>query len=298
MYDTTHPGISILIPIYNYPVGPLIKDLEHQLEQIENPYEIICIDDASSETVRILNRSMKSYSLQYSELSYNAGRSAIRNILARAARYPLIIFLDNDSRIFHSSFIRNYIKHSLSQVVVGGRVYAASPPELPFLLHWTVGRAREVKPASERQKSPYYSFMFNNLMMHKHVYLSIGLDESIKNYGHEDTKFGEKLKEGNINIIHIDNAVVHEGLDDTESFLKKTIEGVENLFKISKEGYGTSSSLFKLFNFINNYHAVKMVLWMLQPFYALMLKNLRSQHPSLKIYDLYKLYHLLKIARR
>ena len=36
------------------------------------------------------------------------------------------------------------------------------------------------------------------------------------------------LKEKNIAVTHIDNPVIHAGLDDTESFLKKTKEGKES----------------------------------------------------------------------
>jgi len=40
--------ISVLIPVYNYKVQPLIEVIHAQLSQIIIDFEIICIDDASN----------------------------------------------------------------------------------------------------------------------------------------------------------------------------------------------------------------------------------------------------------
>ena len=46
--------LSILIPVYNFDVLPLVKKLNMELTKVDFLYEIICIDDASdNQTLRL-----------------------------------------------------------------------------------------------------------------------------------------------------------------------------------------------------------------------------------------------------
>lgn len=71
--------LSILIPIYQFDVRPLIIDLLLQAGELDIPYELLCFDDGSSEDIRALNRELVALpGVIYREMPQNMGRSRIR----------------------------------------------------------------------------------------------------------------------------------------------------------------------------------------------------------------------------
>ena len=75
--------LSILLPVYNFDVRKLVKQLHEQGNMLEIPFEIICTDDGSEEEFKNLNSELeKLYSVSYQELKNNLGRSKIRNYLS------------------------------------------------------------------------------------------------------------------------------------------------------------------------------------------------------------------------
>jgi hypothetical protein len=54
----------------------------------------------------------------------------------------------------------------------------------------------------------------------------------LKQYGHEDTLLGYQLKKAGVEILHINNGLLHEGLESNRDFLNKTKLGIENLSKL------------------------------------------------------------------
>ena len=105
-------AVSILLPVYNWPIGALLTAL-HQQAAAEPGlrFEILAFDDASPDLAqRAANRAAVTglpY-VRYHELPLNAGRAAIRNQLAAAARYPWLLFLDADSDLPDDRFLRRY----------------------------------------------------------------------------------------------------------------------------------------------------------------------------------------------
>lgn len=293
MGEADHSGISVLIPIYNYDVVSFVAELSKQGSHLKIPFEIICIDDCSDELWKVKNRNglMHYSTVVYQELEYNVGRSKIRNLLAKTARFSSLIFLDCDSGLHSNKFLETYWRYHEHPVVVGGRAYSLNLPEDPdYFLHWTIGSARETMNASKRSLQPYKSFMFNNVCIQKKCFLEILLDEQIKTYGHEDTKFGYLLEQKKIPILHIDNSTLHIGLDRNEAFLHKTKEGIKNLFRLTEQGFGRDTKLFQYYSILKSIYGLKVFLIV----YNTILKkkverNLRSYHPSLVYFDLYKL---------
>jgi len=101
--------LSVLIPIYNYKVTHLLLELILQLEDVNILYEIICIDDSSTEFNRenlIIETFKNVTSLK---LENNIGRSKIRNLLTKKATYRWLLFLDSDVLPKNNNFIQKYI---------------------------------------------------------------------------------------------------------------------------------------------------------------------------------------------
>ena len=123
--------LSILIPVYNFNIVPLVTELHEQATKASIPFEIIVLDDCSSELLRHQNKDVVNFpGVRFLELEKNIGRARIRNRLAEMAVYSTLLFLDCDSEIPS----KNYIKHYLPWcdrllVVCGGRSYKPDPPD-------------------------------------------------------------------------------------------------------------------------------------------------------------------------
>lgn len=125
--------LSVCIPIYNFDVTGLVKALSQQAERLYYPVEIICIDDSSDKFFQLANNVVCSKLGKYIQLPQNVGRAKIRNLFLDYAQYNHLLFLDCDSVIFSSSFLRKYIDaifESYPEVIVGGRVYNKFRPSV------------------------------------------------------------------------------------------------------------------------------------------------------------------------
>jgi hypothetical protein len=288
-------GLSILIPIYNYDIRQLASSLVKQGELLNIPFELLCFDDGSSSHFKKINQEIAGLkNTNYKELPENIGRTRIRNKLALASTFSCLLFLDCDSKIIKEDFLKTYLSHAEEgKVVPGGTVYGEKASK-EYSLRWKFGKEREERTAATRSKAPYESVHINNLLADKTTYLLHQLDEKITTYGHEDTKFGYALKKSGVTILHVDNPVEHLGLETNEVFLEKTKEAIKNFYKLTKEGYGKDTKLFKSYKKINLF-PIKFLFF---TFYNLrrhvINKNLLSSNPSLFNFDLFKLMLLLE----
>jgi hypothetical protein len=96
-------------------------------------------------------------------------------------------------------------------------------------LRWKYGRWREQRKASERNKHPYTDFSTFNILIDKSVFSKIRFYEELKQYGHEDTLLSFQLKNAGIKILHIDNNLIHAGIESNREYLDKVKLSLENL---------------------------------------------------------------------
>ena len=259
--------LSILIPVYNFDIRDLVKTLRTQLKDSNISFEILCYDDCSSNVfLKNVNEQISILeNVQYIKLPANIGRSKIRNLLACDAKYSYLLFMDCDSKITSENFIRNYLSHCKENLVIfGGRCYDPSPPKDSKYFRWYYGIKKEQKTAFERQKNPYYSFMSNNFLITRSLFLTIKFEENIKEYGHEDTLFGYQLYLKNIPIDHIDNALEHIGLEPANIFLQKSKQAVDSLYfiihsKISDRKFYHSVTLLNYYLLVDKLRLKKAV---------------------------------------
>ena len=288
--------LSLCIPTYNYDVGRLVKELHLQAEKAGYPFEILLMDDASEEKFREMNQAIDLEAVRYIQLNENIGRSRIRNRLAGEAKYSCLLFMDCDSAVASPQYIENYTYFFDSQTVCcGGRIYEDKKPADSTYLRWKYGVARECASAPERRKNPNAGFQTNNFLIHKDIFEKVKFNEALDGYGHEDTLFGLELLGQGITIQHIDNPLIHLGLESASGFLKKTENGIVNLHKVEwvlrgkYPEYINHSRLMKSKLFLQKFHlsgfASKLFNLMQQP----MKNNLLSKNPSLLIFDLYRL---------
>lgn len=295
--------LSVLIPVYNFDIRELVKTLSNQASLLNIPFEIIVIDDASDLKFREINQVIASDAgVAYSEEPVNIGRSKIRNKLAARAKFKYLLFLDCDSAVASDQFVANYINNiNKAPVIYGGTIYNTGDDLEPqYMLHWLHGIKREQSKAIERNEQPNRSFKTNNFFIEKDILNKVFFNEKIKGYGHEDTLFGYELDKENVTIYHIDNPVVHLGLETSEVFLKKTREGIENLQRIMIVN-GNEKRLIKDVTLLSYYKRLKkfrMAAFFRYFFYRMefrLRKNLLSKRPRLFYFDLYKLGYLCSL---
>lgn len=298
--------ISILIPVYNFSIVSLVTALHKQATRAGIPFEIIVLDDCSSALLRDQNKEVGSMSgVRLLELDKNIGRSRIRNRLADMAQYENLLFMDCDSEIPASSYIENYLHFCNKEMVVcGGRIYRSEPPEEPeYLLRWVYGISKEQIADSVRNVTPYRSFMTNNFLIAKTILRQIQFDESIIQYGHEDTLFGLELKKKGIIVKHINNPLIHNGLEISSEFLRKTAEGVDNLLTLLQDGKIDRNDiqdikLLKAYDWISKLRLIGGYLLFYSLISNAVMRNLLGSNPSIFAFDLYKLSLVSQLIRK
>lgn len=289
--------LSICIPIYAYDVRPLVQQLHAQAQSLQLPWEIRLLDDASPAQWQEINAELdKLPGVHFDQLPQNIGRAAIRNELARRARYDYLLFLDGDGMPEDQDFLARYVSCLHPQhLLCGGRTYAPQAPADPQLfLHWYYGQQQEVRSAAQRQQQPYLGFMTNNFVVARSVLAQIPFDERITTYGHEDTLFGQAVATAGLQIMHLDNPVRHLGLEPATEWLHKQEEAVVNLCKISRRFPQLDTRLLRWGRQLQRWPVVaRACLKIIPPLLPLMQRHLLHRRPPrLWVLALLKLYWL------
>ncbi len=98
--DAAVPGLSVVVPIFNERdnVGPLHDALTHALQLYGRPYEIVLVDDGSSDGTRDVLRELAAIdpNLRVVMFRRNYGQTAAMAAGFRAARGRTIVSMDGD----------------------------------------------------------------------------------------------------------------------------------------------------------------------------------------------------------
>jgi glycosyltransferase involved in cell wall biosynthesis len=297
-------GLSVLIPVFNRDVAVLVNSLLVQAGAWPGPVEICLLDDKSTDDYRQLNRRLAGQAgVAYGELPANVGRAAIRNKLVDSALHERLLLLDNDSLLPDGQFIARYAQAigtlPVAGLVIGGTAYEATPPANPALrLRWHYGRIREMRPATVRQRDPGGQLTINNALVAKELLQRFPLDERLSGYGHEDTSFGLALARAGVTVRHLDNPVLHDGLEPAGVFLEKSRQAVRNLAQVLRtDGLGADTRLARAATRLRRLGLAGAAGAALVALAPALRRNLLSAHPSLRALDMLKLGWLLAELR-
>jgi hypothetical protein len=180
-------------------------------------------------------------------------------------------------------------------VICGGSTYSDTPPGDPDkILRWKFGRNREQRKASERNKHPHSGFSTFNVLMEKSVFSKLRFNEELKQYGHEDTLLGYQLKKAGIEVLHIDNPLVHEGVESNREFINKTKLGIENLSHLydivtDKRAFSSAVTMLRIYNRLNHLRLTRILAGIYINYRDKMEIRLDSADPSLLLFDFYKI---------
>lgn len=282
--------LSILIPTRDFDCCKLAMALQQQAQEQNLPYEIIIGEDGSSPQGLKLNEKIANLpGCSILSLEQNVGRSKIRNILADKAKGENIMFIDSDAIVEKELFLHTYMKAlETDSVVCGGLYHADKLYDKNCTLRYKYEKnADKHRKAAERSKRPYDNFATFCFAIRRELFMKIKFDEEIRQYGYEDTLFGHKLQELGVTIKHIDNPLLHTGLESNAIYLSKVEESLKTLSAIqSKIG---STPLIRCYNKLRSMHLINSVSALWRNLKPLLRKNLLSKKPSLFILNIYKI---------
>ena len=251
--------ISLLVPVYDYDIISLVHGMKNALGKVDEFSEILIGDDGSSPEYKEKYKSLVEEGVKLISSEKNIGRAAIKNRLAMEASGDFLLFIDADTvlRGTAEAYFRKWLPMiPLYKVICGGIYYHDAPPGDPDkLLRWKYGKWSEQRKASEKNKNPHEWFSTFNVLIEKKIFSKIRFNEELKQYGYEDTLMGYQLKKAGIDILHIDNGLIHEGLETNKEFLNKTKLGIENLSKLydnvtDKRTFSRTVKILRTYNWL------------------------------------------------
>lgn len=289
--------ISLLIPVKDYDIVALVHSMRSAIGKVPELIEILIGDDGSTAEFREKYRALEGNGVRLVVSEKNIGRAAIRNRLALEAAGDHLLFIDADAMVpaTAEAYILKWLPAAgQAKVLSGGILYHDSPPGDPDkLLRWKYGRMREQKKAVERNKHPNAGFSTFNVMIDKSVFAKIRFNEELRQYGHEDTLMGYQLQKAGIRILHIDNGLIHEGLESNKEFLTKTKLGIENLSKLydkvtDKRAFSETVGMLSRYNNLRALHLTRVLAGVFIKYRDRMEIRLDSSKISLNLFAFYK----------
>jgi glycosyltransferase involved in cell wall biosynthesis len=274
----------------------LVSALASLLTREKTPGEIILLDDASDLSYQANNMKLAEQDfIVYYHSEVNKGRSISRRQLAELAKYEYLLFLDCDIKIISPEYISRYaeqIKHGVD-VCSGGLVYdETEPDEHKYKLHWHYGTHRESRKSF---------FLSSNFLVRKNVFLELQDAPLLNQYGHEDTLWGILFKKNGRQMQFIDNPVQHEGVEEVHTYIKKSLQAVENLLVLENLLGGNELAahvkLYEYYKKFEKYHLTGLVAWAEKIYHKTIMENLAGYSPSLKYFDWLRLAHFIRLKK-
>jgi len=289
--------ISLLIPVRDYDIIALVHSMRSCIGRIPELTEIIIGDDGSSPENKAKYKSLEGDGVRVLDSPVNIGRAAIRNRLALEAKGDFLLFIDADTMIpgTAEAYIQKWIPvMSYAMVACGGVIYQKSPPGDPDkILRWKHGRKKDELKASERNKRPYQKFSTFNVLFDRTIFSKLRFNEDLKQYGHEDTLMSYQLRKAGIKIHHIDNGLLHEGIESNREFLNKTKLGIENLSKLydivtDKITFSSTVRMLQIYNLLRIFRLTLILAGIYIRYRERMEIRIDSSNPPLWLFRFYK----------
>ena len=151
-----------------------------------------------------------------------------RLLLAEKSQYEFLLFIDVDTTPSNENFLKNYLAQlHKGRIIFGGCNYK-NPENKNSSLRYKFGKEREEINFAVRNKNPYKYISSNNFICERDLLFDILTRIDNISYGN-DYIFGSILKKIKIDILHIDNPVLVNNIDENSIFIKKTHQALENL---------------------------------------------------------------------
>lgn len=242
MTDRVAGTLSILIPVFNWPVQQLVDELRAEIarEALTRRVDIHLFDDGSSPECAAALRALESPvgqwpAVKVHSVGRNVGRSDARNELLAHSTGDWVLFLDADVLPDSDRFISRYLNAAASshnEAFCGGLSYrrcADVAPEERFYFRYS-SRASVATPDVRNRRAWAWVFT-SNMLVSRRLVQSCPFDPGFSGYGYEDLEWGIRLDQHG-GVMHIDNAVTHLGLLTKRVLQRKTREAASNFARM------------------------------------------------------------------
>ncbi len=290
--------LSVLIPVYNWDITSLVKEIHHQCSELAIDFEIIVLDDFSPDlNLRKINSELKLGNYNYVQSGKNLGNAEARNELSRLAGYDTFLFLDCDVIPVRKEFVKRYLEFTGEKKIVCGGILYEDLKDDKFSLRWKFGKKHEEIPPLESQKNPYLNIRGCNFFIPREIFLRYPFTTLYASYGYVDTFFALSLQKASVEAVHIDNPVYHLGLEENEVYVHKFEKSIKNA-KWLVETHPEIANHLRLVVFykkMKNLGLHQLISIIFRTFRKPILKNLYSSNPSLFLFQVYKLGYLCSL---
>ncbi len=223
--------ISVIVPTFNNR-----RVLEKTLEALQvqtfpaTDYEIVVADDGSTDGTAEMVAAMRGPAPIRYVTQANCGRSAARNMGARAARGRILLFVDSDfwaTPTLLAEHHAHYPPEVRRRGVQGRWIVHPAARVTPFM------KTKEITPdltvRRRRNLSPFHVTTRNFSMLHRDLDEIGGFDEGFGGYGWEDIELGLRLHARDVIFEYEPRAVGHhhhvEDLEGTRQKLRQAGKG-------------------------------------------------------------------------
>lgn len=289
--------LSILIPTYNFDCLRLVTDLQKQCEELQAQYgiafdyEILVADDASIDEQAIEKCQLIELlpNSQYVRMEENVGRALLCNWLFEQARFDFLLLIDADAEVLSDDFVSRYWEaRTQSDVLVGGLRTPRQAPAHCALRHRYELAADALRTLSYRRAHPYERFTTFNVCFARHVVEHLAFDERCVEYGYEDALLGIELERHGYSVLHLDNPLLHTGINDSATFLCNTEAAMRNLVRLGSP-LSQRSGVVRWHQSLKHKGLLRLFRWSFRCLRPLLRQQLLSARPSLWLFALYKL---------
>lgn len=223
-------------------------------------------------------------------------RAANRNYLADQSQGEWLLFIDADATVSPDFSLRRYVEaNQKASVICGGLRHPDQNPNPEATLRYKYERRADRRRAAQfRSQAPYDRLSTFNLFVQREVFMSVRFDEHIKEYGYEDVLFAAQLEQRGIPILHIDNPLLHMGLEANSLFLQKTETALRTALTLQGQ-LGRHSHVANAAARLQHIGLAPLTRMLYRSIRPLLRHNLLSPHPSLPLFSLYKLGFYLEL---
>ncbi|MDT8347247.1 MAG: glycosyltransferase [Flavobacteriaceae bacterium] len=294
-------GLSVLIATKNHPVDVLLSALDRQAEALSIHLEVLVGDDASNQTVlkESTLETTNSLSVKLIKNPENLGALITKYQLAEIAEHSRLLLLDADVQL-QDNYLKNYLSFSDQNIdaVSGGVMIPKNLSKESKELRYYYGIKRESRPASERSKNKYSNIVSANLLIDKALFIKAAAPILSNNYG-LDIFLGGQLKRLQTEIIHIDNPVIHLGIEENDIYLAKIERGLKHMaWQVIREKKHPHSRIFYNYQSLKKLKCFRLFLWLFRLSKPMLLKQITSSKPNLLLFDIYRLGLFCSYAAR
>lgn len=237
-WAAARPALSVLIPFLRDDPSDLMRRLDDEAGRTAEAVEVIVLDDGTGDpamTAR-LTALIDGMALpaRLITLDRNQGRSEGRNRLAQAARGDAFLFLDSDMKPDQADFLTTWAalaRDARPAVAFGGFSLLQAPADARFAVHRHMAARSDCIPAARRAEQPEKYVFTSNLLVRRDVFDAETFDSGFSGWGWEDVEWAMRVSR-RFEVVHLDNAATHMGLDTVEALAAKYEQSAPNFARV------------------------------------------------------------------